>query len=186
MSLQIRMFSIRFHLNTSSSQQSASGSFATQPGSAQSYINCSLDSSSLCDSSNLVTTASSKSNYLPVQCRAVAILHPIQSLDINEQSYGVVFFTISCLNKVICKYLSGALRFTHRTYWLIYQLQRWCRGMWPKASSVYLGNYRKMSGNIISTFLKSTLLALQYALQHNPFKHSTIHWMLGLIRNLSL
>ena len=141
------MSSIRFHLHTSSSQQSASGLFATQLGSGYSCINCSLDSSSLCDSNNLITAASSNPNYLPVQCRAVAILHPIQSLDINEQCYSVIFFTISCLNKV-SKYLSGALRFTHRTYSLIHQLQRWCHGMWQKVLSVYLDNYRKMSRNI--------------------------------------
>jgi len=53
----------------------------------------------------LITTASSNPNYLPVQCRTFAILHPIQSLDISEQCYGVIFFTISCLNSV-SKYLS--------------------------------------------------------------------------------
>jgi hypothetical protein len=102
----------------------------------------------LCNSNNLITTASSKPNYLPVQCRAAAILHPIQSLDINEQSYRVIFFTISCLNKV-SKYLSGALRFTHRTYCLIHQLRRWCHGMQQNMSSIYLDNYRKISGSII-------------------------------------
>jgi hypothetical protein len=96
----------------------------------------------------LITTASSTPNYLPVQCRAIAILHPIQSLEINEQCYSVIFFTISCLNKV-SKYLSGALRFTHRTYCLIHQLQRWCHGMRQKVSSVYLDNYRKMFSYII-------------------------------------
>lgn len=142
------MSSIRFHLNTSSSQQSASGSFATHLDSAYSCINCSLGTSSLCDSNNLITTASSKPNYLPVQCRPVAILHPIQSLDINKQSYGVTFFTINCLNKV-SKYLSGTLRFTHRTHCLIHQPQRWCYIMWQKVSSINLDNYRKISSNII-------------------------------------
>ena len=147
MSLHIRMPSIRSHLNTSSSQKSASGSFATQPGSSNSYINFSLDSSSLCDSNNLITTVSSKPKYLPMQQNAVAILHPMQSLNINKQSNRVIFFTINCLNK-ISKNLSGALRFTHRTYCLIHQVLRWCHDMQQKVSSVYLDNYRKMSSNI--------------------------------------
>jgi hypothetical protein len=91
---------------------------------------------------------SSKPNSLQVQCSAVAMFHPIQSLNINEQIHGVIFFTIFFLNK-LSKYLLCTLRCTHRTYCFIHQLQRWCHGMWWKVSSVYLDNYRKTSSNII-------------------------------------